>query len=418
MNKLFGFNFNNQISSQFNNQNLILWLIICINFTFLIFAISSLSISYKEAYLFYNDTSFFIQISKISTLIFGQNDYSLRLPFVFFHILNILLLFKVSKIYLKKENDSLWVILIYSLMPGVNSAAILLNSSSISIFITLLFIYLYENKKYNSSFAILIISIFLDNSFAVLFFSLIFFSIFKKDNHLLVLSLILFGISMNFYELKGLHGKPKGYFQDVIGIYAAIFSPFLFLFFFYSIYRILVKDEKNLLWFIVFASFCFSLVLSFRQKISIDDFAPFVVIGVVLVVKVFFASYRIRLPMFRKNYNLGAIFVLTSLILLFLIINFNKSIYFFIKDPTLHPAYKHYIAKELAKELKTLNIKTIFTDDKQMSLRLKFYGIGKSQRDSIEYFLSSQKKSDKDIKVSISYINRVVATYYVSKVNI
>jgi hypothetical protein len=38
-------------------------------------------------------------------------------------------------------------------------------------------------------------------------------------------------------------GKPKGYFLDALGVYAAIFSPLLFLYFIYSMYRILIKEE-------------------------------------------------------------------------------------------------------------------------------------------------------------------------------
>ena len=43
-----------------------------------------------------------------------------------------------------------------------------------------------------------------------------------------------------------------------------------------------------------------------------------------------------------------------------------------------HFVYRYHVAKELAKELKNESVEKIFTDDKKLALRLKFYGIDTS----------------------------------------
>ncbi len=166
---------------------------------------------------------------------------------------------------------------IYALLPGVNSAALLLNPISVVIFLTLLFLYLYIYGYKILSYSILAITLLVDNSFLILYLALFFYAISIKDKKLLIYSMILFGISMYLYGFDD-GGKPKGYFIDMLGVYAAIFSPFLFLYYIYALYRVLIKEQKSILWYITFVSFAMSMLLSMRQKIYIEDFAPFVVI--------------------------------------------------------------------------------------------------------------------------------------------
>ena len=118
-----------------------------------------------------------------------------------------------------------------------------------------------------------------------------------------------------------------------------------------------------------------SLILSLRQKLLLEDFAVFVVIAIPLMVKVFFNSYRVRLPQHRKYHNMafGIVFIFLSLNLA--VSYFNKPLYLIIKNPEKHLAYKYHIVKDLAKILKYKNIKNINIKDEKLRLRLKFYGI-------------------------------------------
>ncbi|DAB35415.1 MAG TPA: hypothetical protein CFH82_00335 [Sulfurospirillum sp. UBA12182] len=388
-------------------QNLVT-LILVTNILFLLYGISELSIRYEEADIFFNGTGFLHTLTNYFTSLFGQNDFALRLPFVLLHVSSMILIYKIGKFFLKNKIDRVISVGIYALLPGVNSAAILVNPASIVIFLTLLFIYFYITGLKKQAYLILAITIFFDNSFAVLYFALIFYAISKKENFLLILSLILFAIAMYVYGFDT-GGKPRGYFLDTFGVYAAIFSPLLFLYFVYAMYRVLIKEERKLLWYISFTTLIFSLVLSLRQRLLIEDFAPFVVIAVPLMVRIFFNSYRVRLPIHRKYHNIAFSIVLVFLVLNFLTTVINKPLYYFMEDKKDHFAYKYHIAKELANALKKEGIYNIKANDLNLQLRLKFYGI----HDGGIYELALSNRGKKDLKtVEIKYFGHEIGRYY------
>jgi len=316
----------------YKNEAFLVGVILFVDFLFLLHGISVLSISASEAKIYFYGKDFVHYLIKFSTSLFGRNDYALRLPFVFFHILSTILLYKISKKYLKRKSDRLFSVIIYVLLPGTNSAALAVNSSQIVIFLTLLFIYFYENKRVGLSYFVLVVSVFIDNSFAIFYLSLIFYALYKKDNNLLGISLVLFGLCMYFWGFDT-GGKPKEYFVQTLAVYAAIFSPLVFFYFFYTEYRILVKEEKNILWFVSFIAFMFSLLLSFRQKIMIEDFAPFAIIATPLMVRVFLSSYRVRIPELRHWHKMIFSFVFATLVVNFIALYFNRSLYLILKNP-------------------------------------------------------------------------------------
>jgi len=395
----------------YKNETVLIGFVLFVHVLFLLYGINTLSISYNEAFIFFNSTSFIHYLIKASTTLFGQNDFALRLPFVFFHILSTILLYKLSKQYLKRKSDRVFSVIVYLLLPGTNSAALLVNSAEIVIFLSLLFIYLYEIHKLVIAYLILSFSVLIDNSFSILYLSLIFYSLYKKDNKLLWFSLILFGISMYMWGFDT-GGKPKNYFLDTLAIYSAIFSPLIFLYFFYTEYRILIKEDKNVLWFISFVAFIFSLLLSFRQKIRVEDFAPFAIIATPLMVRIFLSSYRVRIPELRSWHKLFFTIVFSSLIINFILIYFNKPLYLFLSNPTKHFTYRYDFAKKIAKRLKDMQINSIYVEDKYLALRLKFYGIKSAKK----YQLTSYKtKNSKN--VTISYYDKPVFQVYVSKIH-
>ncbi len=378
-----------------------------------VYDVSNISISYKEALIYFCDSSFLHYLVRFSTSLFGENDYALRLPFLLFHIGNIFLIYEVGKHFVKKNSDALFSAFIYTLLPGVDSGAVLVNSVTIVVFFTLVFILFYIKGFKYTSYLVLLVSIFIDNSFFILYISLIIYSFYNKDRALFILNLFLIIVYFFIYGFE-IGGKPSGYFLDIFGAYALIFSPFLFLYFFYALYRILIKEKKDILWFISFTALVLSLLFSFRQRIHIEDYAAFVVIGTPLMIRVFFASYRIRLKEFRKVHKAAFIFVFSFLILNFLILHFNKFIFLFLKNPSEHFAKKFYFAKELSESLKKIGIYQINCEDEQLCLRLKFYGI----KEGGKFLISSKKPISKSFKkVSIRYINRDVKNYYVSKIN-
>lgn len=386
------------------------YFILAIIVSLLIFTANfSLSISYKEAINLFDNSSVLSLITKSSIYFFGHNDLALRLPFIVFYLLSVVLMYKITKNYFKYNFDRFISILIFMLLPGVLSASLLVNTAIITTFFTLLYIYYYQT--YNKHFYLLLpFLLLLDNSFMILFLALFFFSLKTDDKKLLYISLILFGISVVIFGLPT-DGRPKGYFLDTLGIYSAIFSPILFIYFLYTIYKIAINKQQDLSWYISATALILSILVSFRQKIYIEDFAPYVVIAIPAMVKIFIHSYRVRLKEFRKKYNIMAILTVIMLLINVFLTFFNKALYLALPDIKQHFVYQYHFAKELSLELKKRNINNILFDDKSLELRLKFYEINSAN----EYFLSLKEFYNYDEKISISYYNKELFVVYIKK---
>ena len=376
--------------------------------SFLFYLANDFSISYKEALVFFDNTNLVLHtITNFSTSLFGQNDIALRLPFILFYILSSILLYLLTENYFKNEIDRLISVAIFMLLPGVNSAALLVNEAILVVLCTLIYLYI-QHKREKECYPLLVIFLFIDNSFAILFLALFFRSLIKKDNYLLVISLVLFGVSMSMYGFE-IGGKPKGYFLDTFSIYATIFSPALFLYFFYSIYRVGIKHKKDLFWFISATALLLSLLFSLRQKVAIEDFAPFVVIAIPVMVKLFMHSFRVRLSEFRRMHYNFIIISLSVLLINFFVLICNKSLYIFLKNPKKHFAYKHHIVKELADKLKCNGIQAVKIYDKGLQLRLRFYNI----KEGHSKILYSRLVDNALYTLPIDYMGKNIDTYYV-----
>lgn len=389
-----------------------LTLLLCIDLIFLLYGVHTLSISSHEADIFFHGKGFVHYLTQISTQLFGQNDYALRAPFIFFHLASIVLIYNISKFYLRRKEDQLLSAGLFVLLPGVVSSALLVNSASVVIFFTLFFIYLYLRKKESLYLSLLPLLLVIDDAFIILYFVLFIYGLSAKNNKLIFFSATLFLLGLYLYGFQ-MGGKPRGYFLDTFGAYALIFSPLLFLYFFYTMYRILVREKKTLLWVISFSALVLSLLLSFRQRIMIEDFAPFVVVSIPLMVQVFMKSYRTRLPELRRTHNFMFVLVFFFLLVNFYATYFNQYFYRFISTPQTHFAYKYHIAYELATQLKAQGISSIMMDDKKMQERLRFYGI---KADSRYKLIPSEVYHDSD-SVTIRYMDFPIMSYNVSKLN-
>lgn len=391
----------------------ILFLILGLDALLLFLQISEISISHDEALFLYTQSSFLQFLVKFSLLLFGQNDYALRLPMIALHISSALLLYKISKEYLIDERSRLWLVLVFVLLPGVISSALLVNSAGLVIFGLLLFVYMYQNYAHKWLYLLLFIYLIIESDFAYLFLSLIFYAFSKKDEKLFVVNLLLFALSAYFYGLD-ITGSPSGYFLDILGVYSAVFTPIVFIYIFYILYRRYFTKEIDLLWFIASVTLLFSILLSFRQRVDIEHFAPYVIVALPLAAKTFANSYKVRLKIFRKNYR--NIFILSLIFLLInaLVVFFNKELYQFMKHPQTHFAYKMHVAKELAYELKRQNIVCIKAKD-SMALRLKFYGVNNC--DAYSLLENEAKDANRTNNVTISYKNKPIFTSTVTKIN-
>jgi len=383
--------------------------LVAVHTLLLLFFTSQLSISYYEANIFFNETNLLHYIIRLSTLVFGQTDLALRLPMIAMHAIGAFLYYDVSKSLFKKQSDKLWNVFVYLLLPGINSAGIMVDGAGLVLFLLLVFLFIYKHKRH-LAYYLLPIYVFIDASFAFMYLGFIFYSMEKRDNKLLFASVLLFGASMYFFGID-IGGHPKNYFLSTLGIYAAIFSPIVFIYLIYALYRWGVKEERTLLWYLGTTAFLFSLLLSFRQQMKLEELAPYIIIATPIMVKTFLSSYRIRLREFRKQYRILLIVGMGFLLLSTLSIFLNKYLYLFISNPSSHFVYKNHIAKELAIELKKMDIPAVITRNERLQLRLRFYGIKKSY----EINLAKKIPSLKSQSVTISYIGVETAKYYVTK---
>lgn len=156
-----------------------------------------------------------------------------------------------------------------------------------------------------------------------------------------------------------------------------------------------------------------SIIFSFRQRIFIEDFGPYVVIALPFMLKTFFHSYRVRLKEFRQPYNIAAILILLMLIINVVLTFINKPLYLVLGNPTKHFVYQYHFAKELSEELRKRDINEITCLDKELQLRLKFYNITEGEK----YFISTRPYYNYDEKIVIRYYNKELLDVYVKKIN-
>ena len=383
------------------------FLICLIDCIFLLYTANSLSISYSEAEIFFNKQNFLSHVLNLSVQIFGQTDIALRSVMIAFHVISVVLMYKVSKFYIKLEFDRLIAVLLFILLPGTIASALIVNNAGLCVMLALLCIYFFHIKNKILFVTFFCLSFFIDGDFLIFYVGFFIFALYKRKPPLAWLSAILFLLTLYFFGFDT-NGRPSGHFIDTFGIFAAVFSPFIFIFFVYTIYRIWVKEKKDLLWFIAICSFCFCMIVSVRQRLELEQFLPFCVIATPLMVRIFFNSYRVRLPKFRKGYK-----ICTTLVMLFLALNwsmivFNQIFYLFLDNPTKHFVYKFDVVKELAAKLKEAEIKDLYTDNKKLALRLKFYGI--DVRDESKNLLVSADLDGKS-KFCIEKMGKVIANF-------
>lgn len=396
----------------YQNEIFIISLLFIVSFGFLLFAISNLSISFYEADILYNQKNLASLIANLSCKIFGYNDFALRIPFIFIHFANVILLYKLAKTMLKRKFDRILSVILYMCLPGVLTSAIVLNPAGLVIFFTLLILYFEANGDKTALFITLLISVFVDSSFYIFYLCLFFYALNRHKKELLLISFLLFVCCIMFYEINT-SGKPRGYFLDTLGIYAAAFSPILLLFFIYTIYRIWIKDSKNLLWFVVTGTFCLSMLFSLRQRLRLDEILPFCVISAPLIVRVFLNSYRIRLPQFRKAHKISAVIAILFLLLSANLIIFNQIFYpiLFKDKPQKHFIFKYDIIKDLSLELKKQGIYAINCQNYETQLRLKFYGIEKNPN----LMLFEDEISDFDSRIQVRKFGNLADEFFIKK---
>ncbi len=333
-----------------------------------------------------------------------------RLPFLLLSTVNFILFYKLSKFYLESHSDRYVALSMFMLLPGIVSSAILADQSSLGIFAVLSFLLAYKHGHKPLQIAMLLLLFFVHQTSVIFFFSLFFYAIYRRKEYLIVTSLLLFSVGMYVYGYA-VEGRPSGHFVELFGLYAVVFSPLVFLYFLYSLYRSALDRKIDIMWFIAVISLLLSMLLSFRQYISIEQFAPFVVVAIVITVQVFSRSYRVRLREFRKRYKRMFLFIFVTLVINSALLLQHKVLFHFI-EPKNHFAFRFYQPKALSEALKENRIPCVHTSSKKLQYQLRYYGIERCS----EYILHSYPLQDTK-KIDVYYENMYFGTKYVSKIN-
>jgi len=331
-------------------------------------------LSPHEADIYYNGSNI------VSTLMHWSENYiagflGLRIFFIFFGLISLLLFYNLSKEYFIRQTDSYLATVIFMLLPGILTAIVLANEAIIVLDLVLVFVLLYENKK-RLFLPFLMLALFFIHEASIIFFvALLLYGLVHKDTKLSIGSLAF--LMAFIYLAKGIEigGRPSGHFVEIFGLYATVFSPLLFLYFFYAMYRILLREKKTLVWYISFTALAISLLLSVRQRVYITDFAPYVMISVVLMLDLLNRTVRVRLPEFQKYYKRGFFVVISLLVLSTALIVFHKPLYSMMDDPSKHFAKRIYAPYYLSKTLKSKGITCYDEAEGREVYQLQYYNI-------------------------------------------
>lgn len=386
-------------------------LIMLLHTLLLCFMISETSIYIHEAQQFFRNDTLPYHLANLGVwcvqALFGDpmlNDYGLRLPFVLLHLINCTLLYAISLSVLRKPNDALLCVLLFVSIPGVSLQALVV--SYMGILTLLCFLIIYIQVRYRRiAYELFCIAIFLDAGSAILCLALFFYALYERKTYTIIFSMLCFGITM--YQFAPIHGIPRSYFLDTLGLMALVFTPVLLVYYIAATYSYTLKRSPTLLHLIPFVGFIFILLLSVRQKIEVESFLPPLCVGIPIFIQRIVFDIRSRLPRFRQRYILR-IAALVLFLLLGNVVLFGNKLIYYVSDVQRNFAYSFYAAKEVAQALHERKITSIEIPNGDLAVRLRFYGI--EQGDSKpKYRLEMRPDGD----IQIIYGARVLAQYAV-----
>lgn len=335
---------------------------------------STLPIGPHEATIYYTGRNLLYYFTHFADGWFG-NGLDFRLPFVVFGFINIPLFFIMSRLYFPERKESYLATMIFVLLPGIITSVILVNIAVIVITLVLGFIIFYEKKMLLWQIVVMVVLLFIHDASVIFFIALNIFFAFKWDRVLFIISIAFTAVSLLYFNGLDIGGRPQGEFLELFGLYIALFSPLVFIYFFYALYRIWLREKKDILWYISCTAFVLSILLSLRQQVDMTDFAPYVIVAVVLMVVTYQQTLNIRLPQFQTWYKRGFTVVLFSLLLSSMILFFHKSLFYLLEDKSKHFAYPFYEPYWKALELHEIKQNCYTVTSKKVQYQLKYYGI-------------------------------------------
>lgn len=330
----------------------------------------------NEAYEFYKSDGLVSRLMHFGYSL-SENTFGLRSVFILNAVVSLSLFDIFSNDILKNKNDALCASAIFSILPVMIFGAAIANIAILAFNLVLLYLIFYYRKFYVGEVLALALLFFVHDASIVFFLSILFFAIFKKERRTAVYGIIALLGFLYFDRGIEIGGHPWGRFVETFSIYTALFTPFIFLYFLYVMYRIWVKEEKDIVWSISSFAIFVSILLSIRQRIAVTDFTPYILVGFVLMFKVYFQSLRVRLPKFQKIHKNG--FMLSMAVSIFMLIfMFFQPIIFLYNGQYIFT--KIYAPYKIQQTLKAKNIHCFNSKNQKEKLQLRFYDISHCEK--------------------------------------
>jgi hypothetical protein len=190
------------------------------------------------------------------------------------------------------------------------------------------------------------------------------------------LALFAFGLTVValLFGLFDVGGRPRGHLPELFGIYAALFSPLFFVYYFYALYRRAFEGPRDLYWTIAFTALAVSILLSIRQQILIVDFSPYLLVGTMIPVAVYLRSLRVRMRRFQRGYRIAGRIVFATLLLSTLAVVLHRPIYHLLGEPRRFFVAPVYIYRDLARELSAEGRTCVRGVKKRYEPLMRYYG--------------------------------------------
>ena len=333
-------------------------------------------ISPSEAYLFFQaETTPTIRLMHWGNNLLS-NELGLRLFFLILGCFNIYLFYAITAYFFSEKKDRFLTLYFYLMLPGVIASTVLANDAVVITFLVLLFLYFYLHKQLVFSLPPLFLLGFVHWSALYFYITLMLYGLFQKEKWVFLSAMI----ATVLYFLLGIEMPEPvagNHVFEMLGIYATIFSPLLFIYLFYALYRTLLRGERDLLWYISFGALIISLALSLQERIKITDFSAYLMLGIAVAVHSYLGSLRVRLKRFRKSYRVFFVIVTLSLIVSSFAMLLHQPIYRLLGKkyyPIVASVYEPY---DRAVRLKSEGQKCVKESKQKVLYQMRYYGLTK-----------------------------------------
>jgi hypothetical protein len=289
-------------------------------------------------------------------------------------MLNLYLFYHLLVDYFPRREDRRLTLMLFAMLPGVIVSTVLLNDAIFALTLTLLFLLAYREGRLWLQVGSLLLLLTTDTAVFALYLAVALYAWKRKQRPLAIFSLLLMAAALAF-GLFDFGGKPRGHLPELFGIYAALFSPLFFVYYFYALYRTALEGPRDLYWTIAFTALLVSILLSIRQQILIVDFSPYLLVGTMIPVAVYFRSLRVRMRRFQRSYRLAGVLVVFTLVLSSMVVVLHRPLYYALGEPPKFFAAPAYRYQELAKKFSTSGRTCVEGVKKRYEPLMRFYGL-------------------------------------------